>query len=237
MAGYNRAHKIVETFTMCASGSATLTIAERFATSGVIFKHGNVASDACSAALAIVLGIMSADFVSGFFHWMFDTWGDIDMPLLGAWAIHPFREHHVDPKAITTHDFVHTNGSNFLLAFFVSGPAVAFANARVSPFMSLYLAVFTGFVCFTSQIHKWAHSETNPKYVHILRKLHLAISATHHAEHHLAPHDRHYCITTGWLNRPLQALRFFQTLETCITWLTGAQPQREEVKAELRAGV
>jgi len=237
MAGYNRAHKIVETLTMCASASATLTIGVRFVISGKIFLHGELLSSTASAALAIFLGILSADFVSGFFHWMFDTWGDIDMPLLGAWAIHPFREHHVDPKAITTHDFVHTNGSNFLLAFFVSGSAVVFADAKASPFTSLYLAMFTGFVCFTSQIHKWAHSDLVPKYVQFLRKLGLAISVDHHAEHHLAPHDRHYCITTGWLNRPLQILRFFQTLEICITWLTGAQPQREEVKAELRAGV
>jgi hypothetical protein len=236
MAGYNRAHKIVETLTMCASASATLTIAERFATSGKIFQRGDLLSSTAAAVLATVLGILSADFVSGFFHWMFDTWGDIDMPLLGAWAIHPFREHHVDPKAITTHDFVHTNGSNFLLAFFVSGSGVAFADAKLAPFTSLYLAVFTGFVCFTSQIHKWAHSEKVPAYVRVLRWMRLAISVDHHAEHHRAPHDRHYCITTGWLNRPLQALRFFQTLETCITWLTGAQPQRDQETTDL-AGI
>jgi plasmanylethanolamine desaturase len=236
MAGYNRAHKFVESLTMCASAAATLTTAVRFATSGKIFLAGDVTSSTASAALAIFLGILSADFVSGFFHWMFDTWGDIDMPLLGAWAIHPFREHHVDPKAITTHDFVHTNGSNFLLAFFVSGPAVFFADAKAAPFTSLYLAVFTGFVCFTSQIHKWAHSDQVRPYVRVLRLLRLAIEVDHHAVHHAQPHDRHYCITTGWLNRPLQALRFFQTLEICVTWLTGAQPQRDEEPADL-AGI
>jgi ubiquitin-conjugating enzyme E2 variant len=96
--------------------------------------------------------------------------------------------------------------------------------------------VFTGFVCFTSQIHKWAHSDQVRPYVSVLRLLRLAIEVDHHAVHHARPHDRHYCITTGWLNRPLQALRFFQTLEICVTWLTGAQPQRDEEPADL-AGI
>ncbi|HEX7663367.1 MAG TPA: fatty acid desaturase CarF family protein [Polyangiaceae bacterium] len=229
MAGYNRAHKAVETIVMCASGSATLLLARRFATSDAIFTNGEVALSAFYCVVAVLLGIASADFVSGFFHWMFDTWWDPDLFLLGPWAIHPFREHHVDPKAITRHDFVHVNGSNFLLAFFVSGP-FGFVSPPESPFVCLYLAVFTGFVCFTSQIHKWSHSEVVPKYVHILRTLRLAIEVDHHAEHHDAPYDRSYCITTGWLNRPLQALRFFTTLEVIVTALTGAQPRRDDVQ-------
>jgi len=232
MAGYNRAHKIVETFVMCASGGATLVLGARFFTSGTVFRSGEIASSTFFTVLAALLGILGADFVSGFFHWMFDTWWDPDLFLLGPWAIHPFREHHVDPKAITTHDFVHVNGSNFLLAFFVSGP-YAFAHPHLSPYTNFGLFVFTGFVCFTSQIHKWAHSVHVPKYVHILRKLGLAIGVEHHAEHHRAPYDRSYCITTGWLNRPLRVLRFFGTLEIVVSALTGAQPRRDDVRADL----
>ena len=36
-------------------------------------------------------GIISADFISGFVHWLCDTWGSIDMPIVGKTLIRPFR--------------------------------------------------------------------------------------------------------------------------------------------------
>src|SRR5688572_7285819 len=50
--------------------------------------------------LAALVGILLGDFTSGFVHWMFDTWGDLDTPVFGRLAIRTFRHHHVDQKAI-----------------------------------------------------------------------------------------------------------------------------------------
>ncbi len=58
---------------------------------------------------------IAADFVSGFVHFVGDTFGHEEMPWVGPNFIRPFREHHTDPRAITHHDFVETNGNNCIV--------------------------------------------------------------------------------------------------------------------------
>ena len=49
-----------------------------------------------------------------------------------------------------------------------------------------------------------------------------------HAAHHAGSYDRHYCITTGWWNAPLEAIAFFRTLEAVVTMTTGARPREDD---------
>jgi len=68
------------------------------------------------ALSALMLGFVAADFLSGFIHWLADTWGTPEWPIIGRALIRPFREHHVDQKEITRHDFVETNGNNCFIS-------------------------------------------------------------------------------------------------------------------------
>lgn len=184
--------------------------------------------------LAALVGILLADFTSGGVHWLFDTWGGVDTPVVGKLAIRTFRHHHVDQKAITRHDFVETNGHNMALTVVYSAIGLyVFRGGKeitlVDVFIGQFLVCATLYTGFTSQIHKWAHMDTPPKLVVLLQRARLILSPDHHSIHHAAPYNRNYCITVGWLNGPLRAVRFFETLERTITAVTGVIPREDDI--------
>ena len=181
--------------------------------------------------LALFLGILAADFVSGVAHWGFDSWGNLDTPVLGRLAIRTFREHHVDQKAICGHDFIETNGHNMTLAVIPFG--LVAAQSETSSWLGALVATsllsWGVFVSITSQIHKWAHMAEPPRPVALLQRAGIFLRAEHHDVHHAAPFDESYCITCGWLNGPLRAIGYFRGMERAITWLTGVKPRKDDL--------
>lgn len=187
------------------------------------------AADGLVLALAVFVGLLAADFVSGFVHWLGDTWGSIDMPVLGQAFIRPFREHHVDPKAITRHDFFETNGNNC----FVSIPVVAYTAfggwaGEAGLFLATVLLAMTFWVFLTNQIHKWSHTDAPPAWIAALQRAHLILPPAHHQVHHTAPYHRYYCITNGWMNPVLDRIGFFPRLERVVTAVTGLRAREED---------
>src|ERR1044071_5916987 len=89
--------------------------------------------------LAALVGILLSDFMSGFVHWMFDTWGDLDTPVFGRLAIRTFRHHHVDQKAITRHDFIETNGHNIALTVIYSTVGLYFIRPSTATLGDMFL--------------------------------------------------------------------------------------------------
>lgn len=190
-------------------------------------------------ACAAFLGFLGADLVSGLVHWLADTWGSPDMPVIGATLIRPFRHHHLDPLEITRHDFIETNGANCLISLPVAAAALAIATYGTGGwalFISAFLGSLVVWVMGTNQFHKWSHTAQPPRAVSWLQRVGLVLPADHHAKHHSAPYDRNYCITVGWWNGPLSAIGFFPTLERWITRMTGHLPRADDLQLPTARG-
>lgn len=202
---------------------------------GVLMAR-HVQADA-SLFLAAISGVLTADFASGVVHWAADTWGAVDLPVIGKNFLRPFREHHIDPTSITRHDFIETNGDNFAITIPVLARIVwqlliyddESINSQFHWIAYWYLCCI--FVAMTNQIHKWSHTYFGlPVWVVWLQEWHIVLPRRHHRIHHVAPHETYFCITTGWLNWPLELLHFWSILETMIEAVTGCKPRADDMK-------
>lgn len=182
--------------------------------------------------ISALLGILLADFISGLAHWGFDTWGSTDTPGFGV-LIRSFREHHVDQTSITRHDFVETNGDNmmpcvpFIWALYFLNPFSPDA-AIFNPSFYCWFLTATIAIAFTNQTHKSAHQVKQPPVIRELMQWGILLSPQHHRVHHSGEFERHYCITTGWLNKPLDAIGFWRWAEDMVTKVTGAIPRAND---------
>jgi len=194
-------------------------------------------------AVGVFLGILLADFASGFVHWAADTWFTVELPVFGAGLIRPFREHHIDPMAILNHDFIETNADTFMLTIpFLLKNCYHFYNGHKTEgdlLFDSYLLSLCVFVALTNEFHKISHDYRGHygNWVKSLQSIWLILPRDHHRLHHVRPHSTYYCITTGWLDGPLEAVDFWRRLEQLVTFATGAVPRSDDAKwTKLTAG-
>jgi len=177
---------------------------------------------------------MCAEHVYGRFlqwNWIADTWGSLDTPIIGNSYIRSFREHHLEPTAITKHDVIEVNGDScMLISPFLLLTAVI--PVRQDPYY-LFIHSFLILVCFwigiTNQVHKWTHTYKLPKYVSLMMDMGIILSKKDHSVHHRNPFDKFYCITNGWLNPVLANINFWKSLEGVITYATGHIPREDDM--------
>jgi ubiquitin-conjugating enzyme E2 variant len=183
----------------------------------------------CWVPLALAAGAVAADLVSGLVHWGADTWGRDDTPVVGPRLLVPFRVHHVNPDDFLRRRFVDTNGEVAMIA----APALTAVlmlpfEASWGPPAAVVGLAFCGLGMMTNQIHQWAHQPAPPRPVRALQACGILLGRAEHEDHHRRPHDRRYCITTGWLNAPLDTCGFFKRLEAIVTWSTGMTPRHDD---------
>lgn len=185
---------------------------------------------------ACLSAYITADLASGLVHWLFDRYGTEKTPIFGAGFVKPFRMHHVDPKDITRHDFVETNGNNCLVT---CPPLVCctFLPLDYADVPTLFIvAIWTFMAIFTfatNQFHKWAHTTERPPWVAWLQDKHIILPCDHHQIHHTFPYETHYCITTGWVNGFMVKARVWLLMELLIEKVSGKKPHKDPAPVEV----
>jgi len=168
---------------------------------------------------AVIAAYLFADLLAGVVHFVGDSFGAVDTPLVGLTFVLPFRSHHVHPGDICEHDFVATNGNNAFATLFVLAPVLWLSPLREGGGWSLFgvfVLVLALSLMLTNQIHKWAHVAHPPTLVAWLQRRGLLLSPERHAAHHRPPYIGGYCVTSGLCNRVLDPIGFFPRLERAI---------------------
>ena len=189
---------------------------------------------------AVPSAYLAADLLSGVVHWFCDTFFDEDTPLVGQLVIHPFRDHHRDPLALTRHGFLEVSGNSCLALLPVLVPMALLRgtpSSATSAFIVAFVVCFSLSVFATNQLHKWAHAPVRPRIVAWLQRSGLILSPEGHALHHRRPNRKAYCVTSGWLNPPLDAIDFFARLERAVRVIEGALAGRTAAGSRSRACV
>jgi ubiquitin-conjugating enzyme E2 variant len=177
-----------------------------------------------AAAAGLLLGYLAADLTSAVIHWLGDRYGSPQTPFFGPRFIHPFREHHVNPQAITAHDFVEVNGNTSLAL----APALALGSWLVLPaaegawlsFASALALAWSLILVASNQFHSWAHMDRAPALARFLQRWHLILTPEGHARHHTPPYDKYFCAAVGWVDPVLERFAVFPRLERAIAWFT-----------------
>ncbi len=170
--------------------------------------------------LKVLGGLWFADFISGVVHWLEDRYGNPKWPVIGH-TIRENQQHHFTPRSFlkgtlwTRNREVLAIGAAFLLAFWAFDVLNAFTVSAVI------------FGVMSNEVHASAHRSPaeNGRFITALQKTGLIQSHRHHAAHHRKGKDTHFCVLTNHVNPVLERLRFFQTLETLATRLTGVRPR------------
>jgi ubiquitin-conjugating enzyme E2 variant len=175
--------------------------------------------DLVTLVAAVLLGFLAADLATGSVHWLCDTFFAEDTPIIGPSVIESFREHHVDPLAMTRRAFLRVSNSNIVATTVLLTILLCVQSASSSTpsaFSDVWVTSFTFAVMATNQFHKWAHLPRVPSLVARLQRLGLILSPVEHARHHTGDHSRAFCVTTGWCNPLLDRFRVFAACERLV---------------------
>lgn len=166
----------------------------------------------------IFICILIADFITGFFHWVEDTYGTVDNSWLSKNFWEPNIFHHKYPSKIAENNFWDRNYLQWLMA------AISIFFIYLFNFLSWEIALTIIIASFGNEIHVWNHRKKNNFLIELLQDMCIVQTKLHHAKHHLSPYSTRYCVITNLLNPILEIIYFWRFLELLLYKII--KPQR-----------
>jgi hypothetical protein len=172
----------------------------------------------------VVVTWLVTDFISGFVHWLEDSYGHPHMPVIGRYITKPDLLHHYQPRRFVANSWF--SSSDLLLILCSASLLAALALGRLGPMVVLGAVLGVN----ANQIHKWCHRtpRENGAVIVALQRLHLVQSPQQHRRHHLEKKDAAYCVLTGFLNPVLDRCRFWRALESLIFAVFGIRRRDDD---------
>lgn len=164
--------------------------------------------------LKIIAVILLADFVTGFVHWLEDSYWTPETPILGKWIVVPNLAHHKNGQAFLEKSWLESSWDLLLFGCLI------LLGAWLMHHLTWEVALFVLISVNANQIHKWAHmsdrNKNKPYLIQLLQKCYLLQTPMHHGQHHRKPNNSHYCTVTNLLNPVLDKLNWWRLLEACL---------------------
>ena len=169
------------------------------------------------------------DAISGFVHWLEDTYGHPSFPFVGRRITRPNLLHHFKPRAFITNSWY--TSSQLLLVSCAAALVIAWAIGRLSPMVVLA----AGLAVNANQVHKWSHRspEENGRLITLAQRAGVLQSSRHHRRHHAGDKNSNYCVMTGLLNPILDGCRVWRGLEWLLSRLGLQRRDDEALLAEV----
>ncbi len=166
------------------------------------------------AIVKLFFAVLLADFVSGFIHWLEDTYAKPGMPFIHQIAVEN-ELHHEKPRAFLAKSWWQSSWDSVLAV------TLLVAIVWYAGFLSWPVVLFAVLAANANQLHKWTHqnAQEKPRIVTRMQKWNILQTCRHHAKHHSGDKNTHYCVVTNILNPVLERMNFWRTLEHMIAQL------------------
>lgn len=181
-------------------------------------------NDASAFAVRLVATWLITDFISGFVHWLEDSYGHPHIPIIGEYVTKPDLLHHYSPRRFVTNSWF--SSADLLSVVCLAGLLIALAIGRLSPMV--FVAAVLG--VNANQVHKWCHRtpRENGRVIATLQRLRVVQSPRQHHRHHLGRKDTCYCVLTDFLNPVLDRCRFWRALEWAVHAVFGLEKRDDD---------